>query len=161
MFIFIYLFPYFGGDQAALVPATVVVGLGVHVVTVHFGREFWQGFVCFDVYVYLCLHWCLFSVLPLVVSALVLTWCLSCSSFPTTDPSCSSFPTTTYLLCVSSMRTGSKHLHSLVNGGALRLLPVATERSGSKGRFQEGQRLPSHPWRDLPWMWRFACYIYL
>ena len=36
------------------------------------------------------------------------------------------FPTTKYLLCVSSMRTGSKHLHSLVNGGAL--LPVATER---------------------------------
>ena len=30
MFIFIYLFPYFGGDWAALVPATVVlVGLGV------------------------------------------------------------------------------------------------------------------------------------
>ena len=51
---------------------------------------------------------------------------LSRSSFPTTDPSCSSFPTTKYLLCVSSMRTGSKHLHSLVNGGVL--LPVATER---------------------------------
>ena len=55
----------------------------------------------------------------------MLTQCLSHLSFPATDLSCLSFPTTKYLLCVSSMRTGSKHLHSLVNGGALLL--VATE----------------------------------
>ena len=47
MFIFIYLFPYFGGDWAALVPTTTVVGLGV---------QFWQEFVHFDIHVYLYLH---------------------------------------------------------------------------------------------------------
>ena len=34
MFIFIYLFPYFGGDWAALVPAMVVVGLCVSMLCV-------------------------------------------------------------------------------------------------------------------------------
>ena len=56
MFIFIYLFPYFGGDRAALVPATVVpamvvVGLGVHVVTVRFGRDLFVSTFMF-IYVY-------------------------------------------------------------------------------------------------------------
>ena len=68
------------------------------------------------------------------------------------------------ICCVSCMRAGSKHLHSLVNGGAL--LPVATagatRRSEGARRVQRSiRRLPSHPWRDLPRMWRFACYVML
>ena len=77
MFMFIYLFPYFGGNQAALVPATVVVGLGVYVVTVHFGRDlFVLTFMFIYVYVGVRFRFCPWWF------HLVLTQRLSHSSFP-------------------------------------------------------------------------------
>ena len=102
------------------------------------------------IYVYLYLRLCPFSVLPLVVSALVLTR-LSRSSFPATIRPARPFPLAN-ICCVSSMRTGSKHLHSLVNGGAL--LPVATERRRNAPK----RGGAAGPKVDLPRMWHFACY---
>ena len=63
MFIFIYLFPYFGGDRAALVPATVVpatvvVGLGVHVVMVRCRDLFVSMFMFIYVYVGVRFRFC-------------------------------------------------------------------------------------------------------